>query len=86
MSALKLPSIKTTLGFSLPQSGSWDAEGATCQPCVGGLVPPHSAGHNLHVLNSVRQLQAPCTVCSEPTGGVHCGIIFPLILPTALRF
>lgn len=35
--------------FSLSQSGSWDAEGATCWP-------PHSAGHNLHIHNSKRQL------------------------------
>lgn len=31
-----VPSIKMTLGVSFPQSGSSDAKGAPCPPCVGG--------------------------------------------------
>ena len=49
-----VPSSKTTLGVLLPQSGSSDAEKATCLP--QWLVPAHSRGHNLHI-NLIHQLQ-----------------------------
>ena len=32
-----MPSIKTTPGFLLPQSGSSDAKGTACRSCVGSL-------------------------------------------------
>ena len=41
-----VPSIKTTLGFSLPWTHRWDAEGA-----------PYSAGQTLPVHNPIHQLQ-----------------------------
>lgn len=50
--------IRMTLEFSPPQSRGTDAERTTCQPCGGGggeVVPPHSAGLNLHILNLKHQ-------------------------------
>ena len=57
-----LPSVKMAPGFSPPQSESTDAEElpANFMLC---LMPPHSADHNMHMLNSIHQLWTPAQGC-----------------------
>lgn len=55
-----------------PLLQSLDIGWSCCQPTwVALLVPPHSAGHNLHVLNSIHQFQLLNTTEEEDGTGVQ---------------
>lgn len=69
--------IKTTPEFSLFRGGSWDAEGELpAGPWVGGcVVPPHSAGRNLNILNLIHH-----QLVLQHTSEVHFYSIMPSVL------